>query len=65
MAESFVDHGRFFLENARYAVAMRNTNDPRKFARLIQQAGYATDPSYADKLIRLMERYNLFAYDLK
>ncbi|MBI3964518.1 MAG: glucosaminidase domain-containing protein [Chloroflexi bacterium] len=65
MAESFADHGRFFQENKRYAAAMKSTNDARKFARLIHEAGYATDPNYSDKLIRLMEKFNLFSYDLK
>ena len=63
IAESFVDHGKFFLENARYTAAMAATNDPRQFAIEINRAGYATDPSYASKLIGLMDRYNLFRYD--
>jgi LysM repeat protein len=63
IAESFVDHGRFFLENSRYAAAMAVKDDPRKFAREVSRAGYATDPSYASKLISLMDRYNLYRYD--
>ena len=31
--------------------------------RAIKAAGYATDPQYADKLIRLIESYGLTAYD--
>jgi flagellum-specific peptidoglycan hydrolase FlgJ len=63
VAESFVDHGLFFLENSRYAAAMSVKDDPRQFAREINRAGYATDPSYASKLIGLMDRYNLFRFD--
>jgi flagellum-specific peptidoglycan hydrolase FlgJ len=63
IAESFVDHGRFFVENGRYAAAMAARDDPRQFAREVNRAGYATDPSYASKLIGLMDRYNLYRYD--
>ena len=63
IAESFVDHGRFFVENGRYARAMAANDDARQFAREINRAGYATDPAYASKLIGLMDRYNLYRYD--
>jgi flagellum-specific peptidoglycan hydrolase FlgJ len=63
VGESFVDHGRFFVENGRYAAAMAVKDDPRQFAREVNRAGYATDPSYAAKLIGLMDRYNLYRYD--
>ncbi len=61
--ESVLDHGRYLRDNKRYAEAMRNVDDPRLFIRLIHQAGYATDPAYADKVIRIMDRYNLYVYD--
>ena len=61
--ESVMDHGRYLTENSRYAEAMRNTSDPRLFIRLVHRAGYATDPAYSDKIIRLMDRYNLYVYD--
>ncbi|HEX5415292.1 MAG TPA: glucosaminidase domain-containing protein [Chloroflexota bacterium] len=64
MTESFLDHAEFFTTNRRYAVAMQHTADPRLFARLINQAGYATDPNYATKLITLMDRYDLYRYDV-
>ena len=63
MEESFIDHGLFFVENGRYASAMAVRDDPRAFAAAINRAGYATDPSYASKLIGLMDRYNLYRYD--
>jgi flagellum-specific peptidoglycan hydrolase FlgJ len=63
IAESFVDHGLFFVENPRYAAAIAARDDPRRFAREINRAGYATDPSYASKLIGLMDRYDLYRYD--
>jgi flagellum-specific peptidoglycan hydrolase FlgJ len=63
IAESFVDHGQFLVENGRYAAAMAVKSDPRQFARAINRAGYATDPAYASKLIGLMDRYDLYRYD--
>jgi flagellum-specific peptidoglycan hydrolase FlgJ len=63
ISESFVDHGLFFVENARYASAMAVRDDPRQFARQINRDGYATDPSYASKLIGLMDRYDLYRFD--
>lgn len=63
MAESFIDHGRFFLTNSIYATALKYVNDPREFARQIHRAGYATDPKYSDKLIALMDKYNLYQFD--
>ena len=63
MAESFIDHGHFFQQNPRYAAALAARDDPRQFAREVNAAGYATDPGYAAKLIGLMDRFNLYAYD--
>ncbi|HZT09357.1 MAG TPA: glucosaminidase domain-containing protein [Chloroflexota bacterium] len=63
-ADSLVDHGRFFLENSRYAYALQATSDPKEFARRINAAGYATDPNYATKLIAYMDRYNLYQWDV-
>ena len=62
-AESFVDHGLFFVRNSRYHRAFAYADEPREFARAIADAGYATDPSYAAKLIRIMDLYNLYQYD--
>lgn len=63
MAESFVDHDRFLSGSERYNRCFE-TEDPQEFARRLQAAGYATDPTYADKLIRVMDRFNLYAYDV-
>ena len=60
--QSLDDHARFFRGRG-YRDAMAVANDPRAFAQAIQDDGYATDPDYADKLIRLMDRYNLYRFD--
>ncbi len=59
MQESFYDHGMFLRENSRYAPAFKHSNHPANFARAIARAGYATDPSYANLLIRLINNKSL------
>jgi flagellar protein FlgJ len=53
-ADSFIDHGRFFQRNPRYAAAMAAKADPNKFADKIAAAGYASDPNYAASLKRII-----------
>jgi len=50
-ADAFNDLTRV-LGSKRYAGALANANDPAAYAKSLQKAGYATDPSYADKLTR-------------
>ncbi len=63
MADSFQDHDRFLRLNSRYAAALQATGNPELFATRLQQAGYATDPGYAAKLIGVMRAYNLGQFD--
>jgi flagellar protein FlgJ len=55
--ESFMDYGRFLNSNARYERALEKANAPHEFAKELQDAGYATDPDYADKINRIIDRY--------
>lgn len=64
MQDSFRDHALLLATNPRYANAMRAVDDPREFARRIADAGYATSPTYARDLIRVMDAENLYQYDL-
>lgn len=48
--ESFTDHANLFLKNKRYAKALLVRSDPYKFAEEVAQAGYATEPTYAERL---------------
>ncbi|MDO9408586.1 glucosaminidase domain-containing protein [Patulibacter sp.] len=63
MRASFVDHGKFLRENPRYATAFRYSKSPKRFARAIARAGYATDPSYASTLIALIKQHRLTRWD--
>lgn len=65
LADSIVDHGNWFHNNSRYHPALAVRSDPKAFAYAINAAGYATDPAYAPKLVQLMDRYNLYAYDVR
>ena len=49
-AESFADYARLMKGSPRYAQVVAKATDARQFAMGLQQAGYATDPAYADKL---------------
>jgi peptidoglycan hydrolase FlgJ len=49
-ADSLRDYADFLRSNPRYAQVLEGQHDAVSFARSLQRAGYATDPSYADKL---------------
>jgi len=52
--ESFHDYARL-MRNDRYAGALAAGDDPDRFAHALQQAGYATDPSYAAKIAAIVD----------
>jgi len=54
-AQSFEDYVRFLQDNPRYEGALQRAGDARAFVRELQDAGYATDPKYADKIERILE----------
>jgi flagellar protein FlgJ len=63
LADSMLDHDRLLQLASRYSGAMQARANPQQFAALIAQEGYSTDPAYADKLVALMDRYNLYQLD--
>lgn len=52
-SEAFRDYANLLASNPRYANVL-GSQDPARFARGLQQAGYATDPMYATKLERII-----------
>jgi flagellar protein FlgJ len=51
--EGFRDYANLLRSNSRYSDVI-GSQDGTEFARRLQQAGYATDPMYADKLSRII-----------
>lgn len=51
--EAFRDYAALLRNNPRYSGVI-GSQDGTEFARRLQQAGYATDPMYADKLSRII-----------
>ncbi len=63
--ESFRDHSEF-LKRKRYAALFElDKNDYKGWAAGLKEAGYATNPRYAELLINLIERYGLNHFDRK
>lgn len=60
--ESWRAHSQM-LASGRYTRLKKHGRDYRKWAHGLQQLGYATDRSYAQKLIGVIERYDLHRFD--
>ncbi len=52
--DSLKDYASFLKSNPRYTEALKNADDPVAFTRGLQEAGYATDPAYAQKIQRIL-----------
>jgi len=64
VSDSFRDHSLFLTSRSRYADLFQlKKDDYKSWAKGLRKAGYATDPKYPDKLINLIEKYNLSQYD--
>ncbi len=62
--ESYRDHSLFLTTRQRYAsLFLIPSTDYTAWARGLKQAGYATNPDYANILIRLIENSRLYLYD--
>jgi flagellum-specific peptidoglycan hydrolase FlgJ len=66
-AEALEDHGRLIVTGAHsgkliYAAALAHADDPHAFARALTGV-YATDPTYGDKLCRLLDGGILAAWE--
>lgn len=52
-AESFADYVAFLQNNPRYEKSLVNAGTDEEFLTGLQQAGYATDPEYAQKILAI------------
>ncbi|HUV01418.1 MAG TPA: glucosaminidase domain-containing protein [Bacteroidales bacterium] len=62
--DSFYDHSDFLRSGSRYSFLFSLApTDYKAWARGLKKAGYATNPDYANMLIRKIEENNLYNYD--
>lgn len=61
--DSFKDHSQFLLRKRYEALFELDKDDYKGWAKGLKSAGYATNPRYADLLIDIIERYQLYQYD--
>lgn len=62
--ESFRDHSRFLIESDRYQFLFNyDIMDYKRWAFGLKEAGYATDPNYPDRLIKIIEDFQLNELD--
>ena len=63
-AESYRDHSLFLTSRPRYSSLFKlDKGDYESWAKGLKSAGYATDVKYPEKLIGLIERFELYKYD--
>ena len=63
-ADSIADHSGLFNRSARYA-NLRGLKDYKLACKYVQQDGYATSPTYTQTLLKTIENYKLWAWDLE
>ncbi len=54
--DSFDDYVHFLNQNPRYRSALEQGNSNDAFINGIHKAGYATDPEYAEKVLRVQQQ---------
>ncbi|PKG75925.1 flagellar assembly peptidoglycan hydrolase FlgJ [Shewanella sp. GutCb] len=55
IGQSFNDFVSFVSNSKRYQDAMKKAANPQAFVQSLQDAGYATDPKYTDKVMQVMK----------
>jgi flagellar protein FlgJ len=58
-ADAFRDYANLLRANPRYQNVIAQGQDAAGFAQGLQQAGYATDPNYAQKLTSVIRQFDL------
>lgn len=62
--QSWIDHSEFLVNRPRYAGLFKiPSTNYRAWAKGLKAAGYATNPQYADMLIKIIEEEELYKYD--
>jgi flagellum-specific peptidoglycan hydrolase FlgJ len=61
---SYDDHSAFLTQRKRYSFLFNyDVKDYKNWARGLKKAGYATDKKYPNKLINIIESYQLYEFD--
>lgn len=61
---SYIDHTNFLMTGSRYSFLFQlDPKDYVAWAHGLKKAGYATDPTYAQRLIKIIEDFKLNLYD--
>lgn len=61
--DSYEDHALFLKRDRYRSLFDLKITDYRGWAKGLQQCGYATDKAYANKLIKIIEDYELYQHD--
>ena len=62
--ESYIDHTNFLMQNTRYSYLFKLSHkDYSAWAHGLKAAGYATNPKYANLLIKIIEDEKLYLLD--
>ena len=62
--QSYIDHSEFLTSRGRYSFLFRySIKNYIQWSHGLKKAGYATDPLYAEKLIDVIEKHDLWKFD--
>jgi flagellum-specific peptidoglycan hydrolase FlgJ len=62
--DSYIDHSNFLMDSPHYDQLFKfPSTDYISWAIGLKKAGYATDPEYAEKLVKIIEKNELYQYD--
>ena len=61
--DSYEDHSQFLLKDRYKRLFQLKTTDYKGWAKGLKACGYATSPTYATRLIEIIETYQLYQYD--
>lgn len=56
--DSFADYVHFLKNNNRYSEALNKATNPQQFIHALQNAGFATDTNYADKILKIFSSHS-------
>lgn len=61
--DAMQDYVSFVKDNPRYEQALNNSAQPKRYFEELQQAGYATDPGYANKVLAVLDSEHIRGFN--